>query len=107
MQMLIWCLVEVCQIILLIGINIYVENPIYIISNDIIETFKILFLMKINKLIPANNDIINIKGKKKFIKNEPSSELKKFSMLGMPFIIPELMIKKIMPDTIKTLIRLK
>ena len=71
------------------------------------ETFKILFLIKINKLIPANNDIIKIKGKKKFVKNEPSSELKKFSMLGMPFMIPELITKKISPDTIKTLIRLK
>tara|TARA_Y100001960_G_C14032926_1_gene521493 strand:- start:32 stop:286 length:255 start_codon:yes stop_codon:yes gene_type:complete len=79
----------------------------YIISNDIIEILKILFLKKANSPRPTTNDIINIKGNKKFIINEVSSELKKFSILGIPFIIPELIIKKISPDINKTLIRLK
>ena len=71
------------------------------------ETFKTLFFMKVNRLSPANNDIMSSKGNRKFFitnQNETLSEPKKFSILGIPFMIPLLIITKMRPDNINTLI---
>ena len=71
------------------------------------ETLKILFLRILNKIKQMINPIIRNRGNKKFTNTEDPSELKKFNIFGIPLIIPELIIIKIVPDIIKTLIRLK
>ena len=79
----------------------------YIMSNEMTETLKILFFKMLNKINPIINARNRNSGNKKFVNIEDPSELKKFNIFGIPLIIPELIIIKIIPDMIRTLIRLR